>query len=129
MHRCARPHVPASTLSVGRTFFSSRSTNLAKGLLAANASDSAVSSSSTAISSLRLASVCSIDHLLEQAGNPRLMTTGLKDTLVAHAAGNPRALTVMADGLLAAEHDREVLDEKLFIETWGEPAPRKAARR
>ena len=59
------------------------------------------------------------------------MTTGLKDTLVVHAAGNPRALTVMADGLLAAatEHDRDVLDEKLFIETWGEPAPRKAARR
>ncbi len=28
----------------------------------------------------------------------------------------------MADGLLAAaEQDREVLDEKLFIETWCEP--------
>ena len=51
------------------------------------------------------------------------MTTGLKDTLVAHASGNPRALAIMADGLLAAaaEHDRDILDEKLFIETWGEP--------
>jgi len=46
------------------------------------------------------------------------VTTGLKDTLVAHAAGNPRALTVMADGLLAAaaEHDRDVLDEQLLLE-------------
>ena len=71
-----------------------------------------------------------LDHLLEQAGNPQLMTTGLKDTLVAHAAGNPRALTVMADGLLAAaEHDREVLGEQLFLETWGEPAQPTATRR
>ena len=39
-------------------------------------------------------------------------------------AATPRALTVMADGLLAAacEHDREVLDEKLFLEIWGDPA-------
>ena len=72
-----------------------------------------------------------LDHLLEQAGNPGLMTTGLKDTLVAHASGNPRALAIMADGLLAAaaEHDRDILDEKLFIETWGEPTQSTGARR
>ena len=72
-----------------------------------------------------------LDHLLEEAGNPALMTPGLKDTLCAHAGGNPRALTVLGDGLLAAaaEQDREVLDEKLFLETWGEPtAPRRARR-
>ena len=72
-----------------------------------------------------------LDHLIEQAGNPGLMTAGLKDTLVAHADGNPRALTVMADALLAAaaEKEREVLDEKLFIETLGEPAKPRRARR
>jgi len=32
-----------------------------------------------------------LDHLVEQAGNPALMTAGLKDTMVAHAGGNPRA--------------------------------------
>ena len=59
------------------------------------------------------------------------MTAGLKDTLVAHAGGNARALTVLADGLLAAgaDHDREVLDEKLFLEIWGETPPRRGARR
>ena len=59
------------------------------------------------------------------------MTNGLKDTLCAHAGGNPRALTVMADALLAtaAENDREVLDEKLFFETWGETPKRRGARR
>ena len=72
-----------------------------------------------------------LDHLLEQAGNPGLMTAGLKDALVAHAAGNFRTLTVLADTLLAtaAEQDREVLDEKLFIETWGEPTQPRRARR
>ena len=72
-----------------------------------------------------------LDRLLEEAGNPALMTAGLKDTLCAHAGGNPRALTVMADGLLAAacEHDREVLDEKLFLEIWGETPQRRGTRR
>ena len=72
-----------------------------------------------------------LDHLIEQAGNPGLMTADLKDTLVAHAAGNPRALTVMGDMLLAAgaEKDREVLDEKLFMEILDEPAKPKRARR
>ena len=72
-----------------------------------------------------------LDHLLEQAGNPALMTPGLKDTLVAHADGNPRALAIMADGLLAAgaEQDREQLDEKLFLETWGETAQPGKTRR
>jgi len=72
-----------------------------------------------------------LDHLLDQAGNRGLVTDGLKDTLVAHAGGNPRALTVMADALLAAacEQDRDVLDEKLFLETWGEPIQRNGARR
>ena len=72
-----------------------------------------------------------LDHLLQEAGNPALMTADLKDALCAHASGNSRTLTVMADTLLAigAEQDREVLDEKLFLETWGEPAKRKGARR
>ena len=72
-----------------------------------------------------------LDHLLEQAGNPGLMTAGLKDALVTHAAGNPRALAIMADGLLAAaaEQDREVLDEKLFVEVWDENPPRGRVRR
>ncbi len=72
-----------------------------------------------------------LDHLLEEAGNPALMTAGLKDTLVAHAGGNPRTLTVMADALLAAgaEQDCQVLDEKLFLETWGEPTQRRRRRR
>ena len=72
-----------------------------------------------------------LDHLLAHAGNPALMTDALKDTLVAHAGGNPRTLTVMADTLLAsaAELDREVLDEKLFFDTWGETPKRTRTRR
>ena len=78
-----------------------------------------------------LPSVFAEIRLLEEAGNPALMTAGLKNALVTHAGGNARTLTVMADALLVAgaEKNREVLDEKLFIETWGEPTRRKAARR
>ena len=55
-------------------------------------------------------------------GSPGLMTPGLKEALVAHAAGNPRSLTIMADDLLLAgfEKSRDVLDEKLFLEAMGE---------
>ena len=71
-----------------------------------------------------------LDHLLDTAGNPGLMTAGLKETLVMHAGGNPRTLAIMGDALLAAgaEQDREVLDEKLFLEIWGEPSPSKGSR-
>lgn len=72
-----------------------------------------------------------LDHLLREAGNPALMTEALKDTLVAHSGGNPRTLAILADGLLAAaaEQNREVLDEKLFIETGGPGARARRARR
>lgn len=63
-----------------------------------------------------------LDRPLDAAGNPGLMTPGLKETLVARAAGNPRALAIMADGLLLAgvEKNREVPGERLFLEAMGE---------
>jgi len=72
-----------------------------------------------------------LDHLLDEAGNPALMTAGLKDTLVAHAGGEQR---IGHDGegsgvAAGAEQDCEVLDEKLFLETWGEPTQRRRGRR
>ena len=72
-----------------------------------------------------------LDHLLDRAGNPGLMTSGLKEALVTHAGGNPRTLTIMADGLLAAGagQEREVLDEKLFMEIWGEATQPRGHRR
>ena len=72
-----------------------------------------------------------LDHLLDRAGNPGLMTSGLKEALVTHAAGNPRTLTIMADGLLAAAagQEREVLDEKLFMDVWGDTAPPRGRKR
>ena len=71
-----------------------------------------------------------LDHLLEVAGNPSLMTTELKATLADHAAGNYRILMNLSDELLSIALDRELprLDEKLYLETFGHPAPKKAAR-
>ena len=72
-----------------------------------------------------------LDHLLETAGNPSLMTTELKATLADHAAGNYRILMNLADELLTAALDRELprLDEKLFLETFSQPAPKKPPKK
>jgi len=72
-------------------------------------------------------------HLLESAGNPKLLTPELLHTLCDHAAGNSRVLTTMAAELLAhaAQRERTTLDEKLYLEVFGEPAlqARRRARR
>ena len=70
-----------------------------------------------------------LDHLLETAGNLSLMTTELKATLADHAAGNYRVLMNLADELLTNGADRDLprLDEKLYLETFGLPPPKKAA--
>lgn len=73
-----------------------------------------------------------LDHLLDAAGNPALMTDLLKSTLADHAAGNYRVLMNMADELLCIGAERELtqLDEKLFFEVFQPPAkkPRRKAR-
>jgi type II secretory pathway predicted ATPase ExeA len=65
-----------------------------------------------------------LDHLLEAAGNPTLMTSELRTTLAEHALGNYRVLMNMADELLAAGLERELprLDEKLFLDVFQQPA-------
>lgn len=70
-----------------------------------------------------------LDHLLDVAGNPALMTTELKTTLAEHAAGNYRVLMNLGDELLSAalERDQAQLDEKLFFEVFAPPQPKKAA--
>lgn len=72
-----------------------------------------------------------LDHLLEAAGNPGLMTTELKSTLADHAAGNYRILMNLGDELLAigVELGVQRLDEKLFLEAFQKPAQPKATKR
>jgi general secretion pathway protein A len=69
-----------------------------------------------------------LDHLLETAGNPSLMTTELKATLADHSAGNYRILMNLCDELLATASDRDMprLDEKLYLEVFQQPTPKKA---
>lgn len=69
-----------------------------------------------------------LNHLLKNAGNPRLLTPGLIQTLCEHAAGNLRALMNMANELLAAAShlEREQIDEKLYFEVFAtDPKPAK----
>lgn len=60
---------------------------------------------------------------IEKAGNPRLLTPGLLDTLVEHAGGNHRTLMAHAHELLLAGAERETtqLDEQLFFDLFAPP--------
>ena len=71
-----------------------------------------------------------LNHLLQQAGNPKLMSPTLLQTLCEHAAGNLRLLMNLAHDLLsaAAHQEREQLDEKLYFEVFN-PAPKPTSRR
>jgi type II secretory pathway predicted ATPase ExeA len=69
-----------------------------------------------------------LTHLLKSAGNPKLMSAPLLQTLCEHAAGNLRLLMNMANDLLAAacQQEREVIDEKLYFEVFSpDPKPAK----
>lgn len=68
-------------------------------------------------------------HALNKAGAPKLMTQELIAALCDHAQGNIRALMNMASELLsiAAEREARHIDEKLFLETYAQPVPEKAA--
>jgi type II secretory pathway predicted ATPase ExeA len=72
-----------------------------------------------------------LEHLLDAAGNPSLMTTELKATLADHAAGNYRVLMNLADELLTVAADRDLprLDEKLFLDVFAQPQKPKPPTR
>ncbi len=68
-------------------------------------------------------------HLCANAGNAKLMTDALVQTLCEHAAGNLRLLMNMANELLlaASREEREQIDEALYFETFAlDPKPARA---
>jgi len=74
-----------------------------------------------------------LDHLLDAAGNPGLLSTELKVTLAEHAAGNYRVMMNIGDELLAAavERDLPTLDEKLYFDVFqpSQKPPRHPAKK
>lgn len=72
-----------------------------------------------------------LDHVLEAAGNPALMTSELKTALAEHAGGNFRTLMHMADELLtvALERDLPQLDAGLFFDLQQPPPVKKRRAR
>ena len=68
-----------------------------------------------------------LQHLLNAAGNPKLLSPALLQTLSEHAAGNLRLLINLGNDLLQAalRQERDLLDEKLYFEVFAsEPKPR-----
>ena len=70
-----------------------------------------------------------LTHLVSSAGNANLMSPELKQTLCEHAAGNYRAMSIMAAELLgaAAREELTTLDEKLYLSVYG-ASPSKKSR-
>lgn len=69
-----------------------------------------------------------LNHVLKMAGNPKLLSAPLLQTLCDHAAGNLRLLMNMGNDLLAAalHQERDQIDEKLFFEVFAlDPKPVK----
>lgn len=68
-----------------------------------------------------------LEHCLEHAGAPQLMSKSLMNTLVEHSAGNLRLLNIMAAELLAvgAQQDLAQLDEKLFLQIYSRNPQKK----
>jgi general secretion pathway protein A len=69
-----------------------------------------------------------LNHLLKAAGNPKLFSPSLIQTLCEHAAGNLRLLMNLANDLLVAacQQEREIIDEKLYFEVFAlDPKPSK----
>lgn len=64
-----------------------------------------------------------LKHLLHAAGNAKLMTAELMNTLCEHAMGNYRVLANLGSELLAAAAQREIptLDEKLYFSVFAPP--------
>lgn len=76
-----------------------------------------------------------VAHLIQAAGNAKLMTRELIETLCDHALGNYRVLSTLANELLgvAAHRQLDVLDEKLYLEVFAAPetlreTPRRTRR-
>ncbi len=72
-----------------------------------------------------------LDHLLDKAGAPDLLTTDLKAALVEHAAGNPRVMTGLGAELLelGVQNNLHQLDDQLFFEHVAPPARRRRTKR
>jgi general secretion pathway protein A len=69
-----------------------------------------------------------LNHVLKAAGNPKLLSPSLTQTLCEHATGNLRLLMNLANELLVAacQQEREVIDEKLYFEVFAlDPKPTK----
>jgi type II secretory pathway predicted ATPase ExeA len=65
-----------------------------------------------------------LDHLLDTAGAPALMSKNLKHTLCERAGGNYRVMTNMAAQLLAVAAQRQLpaLDDKLYLDVFAPPS-------
>jgi len=71
-----------------------------------------------------------IEHCLEAAGNPTLMTKSVIESLAEHAGGNYRTLMNLANELLNAAIKKDVaqIDEKIYFDTLAFPTKKTMSK-
>jgi len=71
-----------------------------------------------------------IDHCLEAAGNPALMTKVVIESLAEHAGGNYRTLINLSNELLnaAIKKDAVKIDEQIYFDTFSFPVKKATSR-
>ncbi len=72
-----------------------------------------------------------LNHLLEKAGNPTLMSDELMNTLCDHSVGNYRIMTTLANELLeeACRQKNSHLDEKLYFKVFAHSAQKNKTQK
>ena len=72
-----------------------------------------------------------LNHLLEKAGNPTLMSDELMNTLCDHSVGNYRIMTTLANELLEEACRQKIshLDEKLYFKVFAHSAQKNTANK
>jgi len=71
-----------------------------------------------------------LEHLVDAAGNPNLITTDAKVAIAEHSAGNYRSMMTHCDELFAAMLDRDAtaIDGDLFFDHYKPKAPKRRKR-
>ena len=66
-----------------------------------------------------------LEHNLEEAGNPKLITSSAMKLIAEHASGSPRRMNYLANELLlfATEHKSKTIDEQMFLTLFSQAMP------
>jgi type II secretory pathway predicted ATPase ExeA len=71
-----------------------------------------------------------LEHALREAGNPKLITSGCLEAIVAHSGGNPATMMLTADELFAnaMASEKTQIDEAIFFQAFQIKTPASSSK-